>query len=191
MKAKWIGFVAACAVLTAWAAIVRADPPPLTLWTTQIGTSEGDSASGIAVDGSGNSYITGYTSGDLGGPNQGGGDVFIAACDSGGTVQWTRQIGTSESDGARGIAVDGSGNSYITGWTFGDLGGPNQGRRDAFVVKCDSGGTVQWARQFGTRSNDGGVGIALDASCNSYNTGNTYVDLGGPNQGYQYAFIVK
>ena len=193
MKAKWIGFVAACCVLAAWGVTVHADPPPPTLWATQIGTSEGDYGGGIAVDGGGNSYITGHTDGDLGGPNQGFYDAFVVACDSGGTVQWSRQIGTSDDDEGRGIAVDGSGNSYITGVTYGNLGGPNQGppgTRDAFIAKCDSGGTVQWTRQIGSIAEDAAFGIAVDASGNSYISGFTYGDLGGPNQGGADAFIV-
>ena len=191
MKAKSIGFVAACAVLAAWAAIVQADPPPLTLWTTQIGTSESDPARGIAVDAGGNSYFTGLTFGDLGGPNQGLCDAFIIACDSSGTQQWIRQIGTSECDAGRGIAVDASGNSYITGETDGDLGGPNQGSWDAFIIKCGSGGTLQWASQIGTSHHDRGRDIAVDVSGNSYITGHTWGDLGGPNQGGADAFLVK
>ena len=191
MKGKWIGFAAACAVLAAWAATVGADPPPLTLWTTQIGSSGADYAHGIAVDAGGNSYITGYTWGDLGGPNQGNTDAFIVKYNSAGTVQWVRQFGTIRGDLATGIAVDSSGNSYITGFTYGDLGGTNQGLEDAFIVKHDSAGTVQWARQFGSSRDDEARGIALDGSGNSYITGWTWGDLGGPNQGGPDAFIVK
>ena len=189
MKGKWIGFVV-CAVLAAWAASVEADPPPLTLWASQIGTSGYDYGMGIAVDASGNSYIAGYTSGDLAGPNQGSADAFVAKYDSGGTMQWTRQIGTSHDDVACSIAVDGSGNSYITGYTTGDLGGPMHSAVDAFIVAYDSGGTVRWSRQIGTSMLDMAWGIAVDGSGNSYITGHTYGNLGGPNQGGRDAFIV-
>jgi len=191
MKGKRIGFVAACALLAAWGATVQAGPPPLTLWTTQIGTSESDLAYGIALDDSGNSYITGYTEGDMGGPNQGGKDAFVVKCDSAGTVQWMRQFGTISSDYAEGIAVDGSGDSYIAGHTFGDLAGPNQGRSDAFIVRYDSGGTVQWASQIGSSTWEYTSDIAVDGSGNSYITGWTWGDLGGPDQGEVDAFIVK
>ena len=75
--------------------ICEPKPPPLTSWASQIGPTQ-EGSGGIAVDGSGNSYITGWTEGDLGGPNQGAMDAFTAKFDSGGTVQWTRQIGSSE-----------------------------------------------------------------------------------------------
>ena len=192
MKGKWLGFAAACAVLAAWGVTVQADPPPLTLWSQQIGTSEQDGAIGIAVGAAGNIYITGYTEGDLGGPNQGGYDAFVVKCNSDGAVQWTRQIGTSAGDCGTGIAVDGNGNSYITGWTSGDLGGPYQGGlTDAFVVKYDSGGTVQWSRQIGTSSSEEAYGIAVDGTGNIYITGETWGNLGGPNQGVSDAFVVK
>jgi len=50
-------------------------------------------------------------------------------------VEWKRQIGTSGSDKSFGVAVDASGNAYISGFTQGDLGGPNAGSYDAFLVK--------------------------------------------------------
>ena len=103
-------------------------------WTRQIGTPWQDEALGIAVDGSGNIYITGYTSSDLASPNQGGFDAFVVKYDSGGTLQWTRQIGTASFVIAWGIAVDGSGNIDIAGSTEGDLGGANQGSWDAFIM---------------------------------------------------------
>ena len=173
------------------ALIVKCDTGGTVQWTRQIGSSEEDDATSIAVDGSGNSYITGFTIGDLAGPNQGGSDAFIVKYDTAGTVQWSRQVGSIERDHAKSIALDASGNSYITGLTEGDLAGPSQGWSDAFIVKYDTAGTVQWSRQFGTGSSDKGTGIAVDGSGNIYITGETYGDLGGPSQGGYDIFIAN
>jgi hypothetical protein len=48
---------------------------------------------------------------------------------------WTQQLGTSSYDVSHGVSADGLGNVYITGSTYGSLGGPNAGGRDAFVAK--------------------------------------------------------
>lgn len=48
---------------------------------------------------------------------------------------WIRQIGTKWDDRVWGIAVDGSGNAFIAGYTSGSLGGANQDHDDAFLVK--------------------------------------------------------
>ncbi|NOZ38935.1 MAG: PEP-CTERM sorting domain-containing protein [Planctomycetes bacterium] len=47
-------------------------------WTEQLGTSSLDESSGVSADGLGNVYISGFTSGNLGGPNAGGWDAFVA-----------------------------------------------------------------------------------------------------------------
>ena len=48
---------------------------------------------------------------------------------------WSQQIGTSDQDYGKCVAVDASGNAYISGHTDGSLGGPNAGSWDAFLVK--------------------------------------------------------
>ena len=50
-------------------------------------------------------------------------------------VAWTAQIGTSGDDHSYSVAVDTSGNAYISGYTTGNLGGTNAGQKDAFLVK--------------------------------------------------------
>ena len=61
-----------------------------------------------------------------------------------------------------GIAVDLSGNSYVTGGLAGNV----------FVAKYDNTGTVVWVKSAGgTATNDTGFGIGLDGSGNSYVTG--------------------
>ena len=50
-------------------------------------------------------------------------------------LAWTRQLGTSTFDHSQSVAIDGSGNAYISGYTYGSLGGPNNGLSDAFLAK--------------------------------------------------------
>jgi len=107
------------------------------LWTNQIGTSAWDESMSVAVAGSGDVYISGSTRGDLGGVNAGSNDAFLSKFDSGGNELWTTQIGTSRGDPSYSVAVDASGNAYISGSTAGDLGGPNAGGYDAFLVKYE------------------------------------------------------
>ena len=86
---------------------------------------------GIAVDSSGNVYVTGYTSV---GANQ---DVLIAKFNSIGIIQWQRTIGrnvSSPSEYGYGVAVDSSGNAYVTGYAENASG---SGTYDIFVFKYD------------------------------------------------------
>jgi hypothetical protein len=108
---------------------------------------------GIAVDGSGNSYVTGYYTknanfGSITLPNISlSDDVFIAKYDASGTLLWVKQAGGSSIDWGLGIAVDGSGSSYITGnfrgsANFGNTSITSSGDWDAFIAKYDASGNV-------------------------------------------------
>ena len=59
------------------------------------------------------------------------------------TIPWTKQLGTSNDDVAKGVATDSSGNVYVTGYTNGGLDGTNAGDYGLFVVKYNSSGTKQ------------------------------------------------
>ena len=89
--------------------------------------------------------MTGYTAGGLDGNTSAGDkDLFVVKYNSSGTKQWTKQLGTSSSDNATGVATDSSGNVYVTGWTYGGLdGNTNAGIWDIFVVKYNSDGVKQ------------------------------------------------
>ena len=92
--------------------------------TQQLGTSSHDYAYGVATDSLGNIYVTGYTFGGLDGNiSAGNRDLFLVKYNSFGTKQWTKQLGTSSSDYAYGVATDSSGNVYVTGMTPGGLDG--------------------------------------------------------------------
>jgi len=163
-------------------------------WTKQLGTSKHDRARGVATDSSGNVYVTGDTYGGLdGNTNAGYNDLFVVKYNSSGTKQWTKQLGTSSTDLANGIATDSSGNIYVAGGTYGGLdGNTNAGNSDLFVVKYNSSGTKQWTKQLGSSSRDYDYGVATDSSRNVYVSGDTY---GGPdnntNAGYNDLFVVK
>jgi len=160
-------------------------------WVKQTGTSEYEKASSVAVDSSGNAYVTGYTSGDLSGTNAGDADVFLIKYDSSGTQEWIKQIGTSREDVAKGVAVDSSGNVYVTGFTEGSLSGTNVGDRDIFLMKYDASGAQQWIKQIGTSAVDAGSGVAADSSGNVYVTGWTLGALTGTNAGRRDIFLTK
>jgi len=169
---------------------------PVIQWVLQFGTGGADRGKGIAVDGSGNLYVTGYTDGELDGqPSAGGYDIFVVKYSSDGEKHWTRLLGSTSTDLGYDIAVDGWGNVYVTGYTYGGSldGNPSAGGYDIFVVKYSSVGEKQWTRQFGTRGDDYGNAIAVDGWGNVYVTGGSGGVLDGqPSPGGNGdIFVVK
>ena len=110
-----------------------------------------------------------------------------------GTKQWTKQLGTSSTDLANGVATDSSGNFYVSGFTYVVLdGNTSAGNCDLFVVKYNSSGTKQWTKQLGTSITDLANGVVTDSSGNVYVTGDTYGGLdGNTNAGNNDLFVVK
>ncbi len=163
-------------------------------WTKKLGTWQNDLANGVATDSSGNFYVTGFTYQHLDGNTSAGkADLFVVKYNSSGTKQWTKQLGTSKHDRARGVATDSSGNVYVTGDTYGGLdGNTSAGNSDLFVVKYNSSGTKQWTKQLGTSSTDSANGVVTDSSGNVYVAGGTYGGLdGNTNAGNSDLFVVK
>ena len=146
-----------------------ATPPASTFsFTKQVGSVMDDRGNAVSVDSGGNIYVTGSTGGGLdGNTNAGASDIFLIKYDSAGNKQWTRQLGSANYDEGKGVAVDTSGNVYITGYTYGDLdGNTNAGGADIFLVKYDSAGNKQWTRQLGNNRDDKGFGVTVDTSGN-------------------------
>ncbi len=156
--------------------------PGQELWTRQAGGSGDDLGSAVAVDGSGNSYVAGsfQTNASFGAINLeslGGYNAFFAKYGPTGNLVWARQAGGSSggTDGY-GIAVDASGNSYVTGGylgpaQFGAVTLPNVGplpRSDEFLAKYDPVGNVSWADFNGGPDDDWGALVALSSNGNVY-----------------------
>ncbi|WP_061281186.1 SBBP repeat-containing protein [Leptospira interrogans] len=108
-------------------------------WTRLLGVAgQITQANGIASDSSGNTYLTGRTSGSLDGQALSGTqDLFVTKYDSGGNKQWTRLLGIAGvSTTAYGITSDSLGDLYSTGITSGNLDGQIlTGTQDLFVLK--------------------------------------------------------
>ena len=105
-------------------------------WLATLGGTGDDYGRGIAVDSSGNVYVTGYTTSD----GAGGADISISKYNTSGVIQWQRTLGGTGIDYGYGIAVDSSGNVYVTGHTGSDGAGGN----DISISKYNTSGTIQW-----------------------------------------------
>jgi hypothetical protein len=162
------------------------------VYSTYIGGSDGEMGYAIAVDGSGNAYVTGYTEstdydvtpGAFQTTNGGGKDVFVTKLNATGTaLVYSTYIGGNSGEEGRGIAVDGSGNAYVTGWTLspdydvtpGAFQTTKGSGRDVFVTKLNATGTaLVYSTYIGGSSDDEGYAIAVDGSGNAYATGYTW-----------------
>ena len=161
------------------------------LWTKQIGSSQMDYCFSVAMDRSGNAYISGATYGNIFGTNAGSYDAYLAKYNSSGSLLWSKQIGTSSFDVSYSVAVDWNGNAYMSGSTDGSLGGPNAGSTDSFLVKYNSSGALLWSKQIGTSGFDSSRSVSVDREGNAYLSGTTYGSLAGPNAGSTDVFLTK
>jgi hypothetical protein len=136
-----------------------------------------DIASGLALDGSGNIYVTG-SSGE--GSNNLS-DYVTVKYDPSGVQQWVGRY-TNLYDYARAIAVDASGNAYVTGSSYG-----SGTYYDYATVKYTSTGMQSWvARYHGPGgSDDNAYAVKVDASGNVYVTGESV----GPGTSTDYATL--
>jgi Beta-propeller repeat len=159
---------------------------PALIYSTYLGGSNSDSANGIAVDSSGDAYVTGSTSsvdfpattGAYQAVNNGGGDAFIAKLDpsqsGASSLVYSTYLGGSGSDSGNGIAVDSTGDAYVTGsagsgfpTTTGAFQSCSSG--GAFVTEVNAAGSALiYSTCFGSAS---GNAIAVDSSGDAYITG--------------------
>jgi len=196
------------------------------VYSTYLGGSCAEEGRAIAVDASGSAYVTGQTFsrnfpgagtfgfqqnlGDSGSACGASGDAFLAKLDAAGSaLSYSTYLGGGAADLGLGVAVDGSGNAYVTGQTF-SIGFPTAGGlpislggiSDAFVTRINTkvSGTpsLVYSTLLGGGGNDAAFGIALDGRGNAYVTGQTFsanfptpggfdTILSGPSD----AFVVK
>jgi hypothetical protein len=190
-----LGSGAAAAGQDAW--IVKINPnlagAASLVYATYLGGSDAEEARGIAVDAGGNAYVTGRTRSanfpttatayatTCGGGCAGGlGDAFVSKLNaSGSALLYSTYLGGAGADVGNAIAVDGSGNAYVTGQaapgfplTPGTLGQIFAGATQAFVAKVDTTGTsgsgalsLLYSLLLGGSGDESGQGIALLSGC--------------------------
>ncbi|MBD2462266.1 SBBP repeat-containing protein [Oscillatoria sp. FACHB-1407] len=153
------------------------------LWEKQFGSSRNDTARGVAIDATGNIYVTGEFAG-YGSFNLGNDNGFLAKYDRNGNQLWVRETGLPNSDIAYDVAVDAAGNIYIAGTTGGSLQGTTVGFTDAFLMKYDSAGNALWQQNYGGSYSDGAQGVAIDSAGNAYITGYSQSGIGQPKNSF-------
>jgi hypothetical protein len=166
--------------------------PATFVYCGYIGGSGYESGEGIAVDGSGSAFVVGSTEGGtfprIVGPdltyNGGTYDAFVAKVNPSGTgLVYSGYIGGTGNDYCRGVAVDGLGDAFITGYTYSTEAtfpvavGPDlthNGGSDAYVARVNAAGTaLVFCGYVGGSDTDYGSDINLDGSGNLYVAGST------------------
>ncbi|HEV8130970.1 MAG TPA: SBBP repeat-containing protein, partial [Acidobacteriota bacterium] len=161
---------------------------PKFTYSTYLGGNLSDIGTAIALDGSGNFYVTGQTaSASLFSQNSfkpfsgGDSDAFVVKFNSNLSVVYSTYLGGSGADSAGSIAVDSAGNVYITGQTdsanfptMNPIQPALRGGKDGFITKLDATGrALVYSTYLGGSQDDLAAGIAIDSAGNAYVTGQT------------------
>jgi hypothetical protein len=163
--------------------LVELDPDGQPLWSARLGGAGDDKLWSLAIGPSGEIAAAGTFNGTHHCTTQlpptckvsaGGDDVFVRVYTAGGTLQSVHAFGSTEHQGANGVAVDSAGKILLTGQfqgtlDFGDGSAPLNAattRSKAFLAKLDPMGTgVLWSHAFGDTDNDHrGIAVAVDAA---------------------------
>jgi hypothetical protein len=144
----------------------------------------------VAADAAGNSYVGGFFEGiadfdrNASYPDnsdiltaRGTGDAYLAKYSPSGQFLWARRTGGDSTtsvfifgdDKVESIAIDGSGNVFVTGFFAGNADFGNDsltsgGATDTFLSKVDTNGNFIWTKQWGTAGGDRGIKVVVDAN---------------------------
>ena len=143
------------------------------LWATQAGSTHKARGEDIALDGSGNLYVTGSFMGRFGETSLISPDkeaAFIAKYSSSGTLLWARGILEIGARTGKGIAVDQTGYSYVTGLLEAEDTTRIGGR--SFLARYDADGVLTWVRTGdNSQASSMGYSVGIDNAGNSIVTG--------------------
>ncbi|MEQ1883798.1 MAG: SBBP repeat-containing protein [Bryobacteraceae bacterium] len=186
-------------------------------YSTYLGGTAYEVGTGIALDSSGNDYVTGDTqsvnfpvSGAVQSANAGGFDAFITKINTAGTIVFSTYLGGAGNEHAGAIAIDASSNLYVTGGTYstnfptlGAIQSVHGGNQDAFLTKLAANGAQILYSTYlggaGAITGEQANAIAIDSSNNAYISGVTnstnFPTTAGAYQvtynGFQDAFVSK
>jgi subtilisin family serine protease/chitodextrinase len=135
--------------------IIKYDPSGNEVWTRNRGVITG--FFDIKADKNGYIYLAGTTSSNY----------LISKYDTSGNLMWERTHDFGAHDQAYGVAVDGSGNVYATGYAY-----PGN-EKNIYTVKYNSAGTFLWSQSYDNGWGEGAVGAVADADGNLYIAGHS------------------
>jgi hypothetical protein len=170
---------------------------------TAITTSNQDASTGTTtaaatvVDSSGNVYVLGNATGNIGSElNQGTQDVYLTKYDSAGNVVWQNLVGSAGSASGTSMALDPAGGVVIAGSTTADLtpGAVANGNADSFVASYDAQGDQNWVQQIPTLATNQANAVSVDASGNIYIGGSVsggVIGAGQTSTGGGDAYLAK
>jgi len=178
--------------------VAKYSPTGSLVWAADLGGANLEAIGfGIAVDGSGNVYSTGWFAGNGFNvdPNSSNHplsaatteNAYVSKLSSSGNYVFGVGLGYGGGAEGAGIAVDGSGNVYTTGYFHGtcafdpngssykltsnDGNGGQNGNNNAYVSELNSSGSYVFAVDLGLDGETQGTSIAVDGSGNVYTTG--------------------
>ncbi len=183
-------------------------------WATYFGGTYREHGIGIALDGSGDVVITGFTESDdfpvknaWQKDKKQQNDAFLSKFSSTGALLWSTYIGGERGDGGEGVTVDASGDIVLVGVTTSQyfpvqnalqpvIGNPSS--NDAFIAKFSSAGVLDWCTYCGGSGGDGAYAVTTDNSRNVIvggSTGSADFPVSGAEQPYigggSDAYILK
>jgi uncharacterized delta-60 repeat protein len=138
-------------------------------WVARYNGTEnlGDQATALAIDAAGNVYVTGFSESATT-----MNDIVTIKYNSAGAQQWLQRYNGADnlSDNGNAIAVDASGNVYITGYTV-----SNASSSDYLTIRYNSAGVQQWLQKYNGAENmsDAANNILIDNTNNVYITGSS------------------
>jgi uncharacterized delta-60 repeat protein len=166
-------------------------------WQKTLGGTNGDVSYSIQTTPDGGYIMAGATGSnddDVTG-NHGSFDAWVVKIVSTGSLQWQKALGGTGNDVANSIQLTTDGGYIMAGYTFstdGDVTG-NHGSKDAWVVKLNSTGSLQWQKALGGTGDDHANSIQL-ATDGGYivagATTSTNGDVTGNHGGYD-VWVVK
>lgn len=143
-------------------ATVKYDTDGNLLWERRYDGGGNDVPAAVAVDPSGNVFVTGFS--QLGDTV----DYYTIKYDADGNVAWERSYDNGGEDVAQDVAADMFGNCYVTGYSQG------AGGADYYTIRYDPDGNVVWERRYDNGNDDEAAAVAVDLSGNAFVTGYSF-----------------
>ncbi|MFZ2900402.1 MAG: hypothetical protein WA004_17355 [Saprospiraceae bacterium] len=166
----------------AW--IVRLDESGNIEWQRSLGGSGYDYAEDIKPTPDGGAIFAGRTTsldGDVSGNNGGGSfEAWVVKLDASGGIEWQKPMGGTGQDEANSIGLTSDGGYIVAGMSAsnnGDVSG-NNGGRDAWVVKLDDSGSIEWQQALGGSNEEYANSIQQSADGGYILAGSTRSDDG-------------